>query len=55
MPATRASYEWPWLMTANGGVTLEGIRHLGLSLGLTAGRAHGLMDHGLFGGIAVKV
>jgi hypothetical protein len=43
------------LGTLNAGVSAELGRHLALSLGVAAGRAHGTSDHGVFGGFAIHV
>jgi len=45
----------PWLLTGNAGLSVEGIRHVGLSAGVAMGTARGAMDHGFFGGLALKL
>ncbi len=46
---------YPWLTTVNGGLSADLGRHVGLSLGVAAGHAHGTTDHGVFGGVGLHL
>jgi hypothetical protein len=43
---------YPWTQTMNAGLSVDLGRHVGLSLGVAAGRAHKTTDQGVFGGVA---
>jgi hypothetical protein len=46
---------YPWTLTVNAGLSADLGRHVGLSLGVAAGHAHGTTDQGVFGGVGLHL
>lgn len=46
---------YPWTLTMNAGLSADLGRHVGLSLGVAAGRTHETTDQGVFGGVGLHL